>query len=73
MEKIGVQAINLNEGFSPKLLNGVDILFMGGAQDITRNCFKDFTSRKIEALKSKIEGGTPTLYLWCVSISGEIL
>ena len=31
--KIGVQAINLNEGFSPKLLNGVDILFMGGAQD----------------------------------------
>ncbi|MEK7501962.1 MAG: cobalamin biosynthesis protein CobQ [Patescibacteria group bacterium] len=62
--KIGVQAINLNEGFSPKLLNGVDILFMGGAQDTQQGIVsKDFTSRKIEALKSKIEGGTPGLYI----------
>lgn len=61
---IKVDALNLNEGFDEKLLNGIDILFMGGAQDTQQEIVsKDFTSRKIKALKSKVEDGTPGLYI----------
>lgn len=61
---IGTQVINLNEGFSAKLLNDLDILFMGGAQDTQQGIVsKDFTLDKIRSLKNKIENGTPGLYI----------
>jgi len=61
---INVQVLELNIGFDEKLLDDIDILFMGGAQDVQQKIVSnDFTSRKIEALKRKIENGTPGLYI----------
>ncbi len=62
--KINAQVLQLNVGFDVKLLKDVDILFMGGAQDTQQEIVsKDFTSKKIEALKRKIEDDTPGLYI----------
>ncbi len=62
--KINAQVLELNEGFDLKLLKDIDILFMGGAQDTQQEIVsKDFTSKKIKALKKKIEDGTPGLYI----------
>ncbi len=61
---IDVKIRNLNEGFDEKLLKGIDILFMGGAQDIQQQIVsRDFSSKKIASLKRKIEDGTPGLYV----------
>ncbi len=61
---IKTEILNLNVEFNTKLLNNVDILFMGGAQDIQQKIVsKDFTSQKINALERKIEDGTPGLYI----------
>ncbi len=61
---IKAEILNLNEGFDEKLLNNIDILFMGGAQDTQQQIVsKDFTSTKISALKKKVEDGTPGLYI----------
>lgn len=61
---IKAEILNLNEGFDEKLLNNIDILFMGGAQDIQQQIVsKDFTLNKIVSLKKKIEDGTPGLYI----------
>ncbi|MEK7186582.1 MAG: cobalamin biosynthesis protein CobQ [Patescibacteria group bacterium] len=58
------EVLNLNEGFDEKLLNNIDILFMGGAQDTQQQIVsKDFTQQKISILKKKIENGTPGLYI----------
>lgn len=62
--KINARVLELNVGFDAKLLKDIDILFMGGAQDTQQEIVsKDLTSRKIEALKRKIEDGTPGLYI----------
>lgn len=62
--KINAQVLELSVGFDVKLLKDVDILFMGGAQDTQQEIVsKDFTSRKIKALKRKIKDGTPGLYI----------
>lgn len=61
---IGAEVLNLNEGFDIKLLDSIDILFMGGAQDTQQKIVsKDFTPAKISALKKKVEDGTPGLYI----------
>ena len=61
---IKVDILNLNEGFDEKLLDDINILFMGGAQDTQQEIVsKDFTSNKIAALKRKFEYGTPGLYV----------
>jgi len=61
---IKTEVLNLNEGFDEKLLNDIDILFMGGAQDTQQQIVsKDFTSTKISVLKKKVEEGTPGLYI----------
>ena len=61
---IGAQVINLDEGFSVKLLNDVDVLFMGGAQDLQQKIVSDdFSKDKIKLLKEKVENGTPGLYV----------
>ena len=61
---IKAEVLNLNEGFDEKLLNNIDILFMGGAQDTQQQIVsKDFTQQKISILKKKIENGTPGLYI----------
>ncbi len=61
---IKTEVVNLNEGFDSKALDKTDILFMGGAQDTQQKIVsKDFTAKKTEALKVKIEGGTPGLYV----------
>lgn len=61
---IGVEILNLNEGFDIKLLNDTDTLFMGGAQDTQQEIVsKDFTTDKIKSLKKKIEDETPGLYV----------
>lgn len=61
---IDTQVVDLNEGFSVKLLNDIDILFMGGAQDTQQRIVsRDFTLGKTGSLKNKIENGTPGLYI----------
>ena len=62
--EIGAQVINLDEGFLVKLLNDVDILFMGGAQDLAQKIVSDdFSKDKIKLLKEKVENETPGLYV----------
>ena len=61
---ISEQVINLDIGFSVKLLNNADILFMGGAQDLQQRIVSyDFSKDKIKLLKEKIENGIPGLYV----------
>ncbi len=61
---IKLTVLNLNEGFDEKLLDDIDILFMGGAQDTQQQIVSnDFTSRRIAGLKKRIEDGTPGLYV----------
>ncbi|MEK7573586.1 MAG: cobalamin biosynthesis protein CobQ [Patescibacteria group bacterium] len=61
---IKTEVLNLNEEFDAKLLNDINILFMGGAQDTQQEIVaKDFTLNKISALKKKVEDGTPGLYI----------
>lgn len=61
---IKVEVLNLNEGFDVKLLDDVDILFMGGAQDTQQAIVsKDFTDQRVNALKNKIDDETPGLYV----------
>lgn len=61
---INIKVLNLNEKFNIKLLNDIDILFMGGAQDTQQEIVaRDFTKQRIEALKSKVESGTPGLFV----------
>ena len=62
--KINAQVLKLNEGFNEKLLDSIDILFMGGAQDVQQEIVSnDFTSSKVKILKKKVENGTPGLYI----------
>ncbi len=62
--KINTQVLKLNEGFNEKLLDSIDILFMGGAQDTQQKIVsKDFTLSKTEFLRKKIEHETPGLYI----------
>ena len=61
---INTEVIKLNEGFVVKKLEELDILFMGGAEDVQQQIVaRDFRAEKIKALKSKIEDGTPGLYI----------
>ena len=61
---IRVDILNLSVGFDIKLLKNINLLFMGGAEDIQQQIVaKDFTVQKIKALKKKVEDGTPGLYI----------
>jgi len=61
---IRTEILNLNEGFEIKLLESVDILFMGGAQDTQQEIVsRDFKKEKINALRKKIEENIPGLYV----------
>lgn len=62
--KINAQVLKLNEGFNEKLLDDIDILFMGGAQDIQQQIVsKDFTTKKIDSLRRKIDAGISGLFI----------
>lgn len=61
---IHVEVVSLNERFDIKLLNDIDILFMGGAQDTEQEIVaKDFNQARIDAIKRKVANGTPGLYV----------
>lgn len=62
--KISAQIVEVNVGFNVKLLKDIDILFMGGAQDTQQQIVsKDFTPKKINCLRKKVNDGTPGLYI----------
>ncbi|MBI2031120.1 MAG: cobalamin biosynthesis protein CobQ [Candidatus Levybacteria bacterium] len=61
---INTEILNLNDGFDAMLLKKVDILFMGGAQDVQQKIVaKDLNARKVKSLKEKIQNNTPGLYI----------
>ena len=60
---IKVQIKHLNVGFNQNELNDCNILFMGGAQDRQQKIVATDLRKKANALKSKIEQGTPGLYV----------
>jgi len=43
---ISAQVVNLDKGFNVKLFNDVDILFMGGAQDLQQKIVSDDFSKE---------------------------
>ena len=50
--KINVEVLNLNERFNIQLLNQLDIIFMGGAQDLQQKIVSsDFSKDKIKIFK----------------------
>lgn len=53
----------LDIGFSATELDDCDILFMGGAQDRQQKIVSSDLKRKSNKLKTKIESGTPGLYV----------
>lgn len=61
--KILVNIKRLDVGFNVKELEDCDILFMGGAQDRQQKIVASDLSKKSVQLKSKIESGTPGLYV----------
>lgn len=60
---IGVQVLNLNEGFKTEDLNKCDLLFMGGAQDRQQKIVSIDLRKKAKMLSSLIEQGVPGLYI----------
>ncbi len=61
---IKAEVLNLNQDFDSKLLNDLDIIFMGGAQDLQQKIVSsDFSKEKIKLLREKVENGIPGLYV----------
>lgn len=60
---IKVNVKHLDVGFNSNELNDCDILFMGGAQDRQQKIVASDLRNKSIQLKSKIESGTPGLYV----------
>ncbi|OGH13394.1 MAG: hypothetical protein A3H50_02375 [Candidatus Levybacteria bacterium RIFCSPLOWO2_02_FULL_37_10] len=61
---ISAQVVNLDKGFNVKLFNDVDILFMGGAQDLQQKIVSDdFSKEKTKAFKKVMDWGLPGLYI----------
>ena len=61
---IGVEINRLELGFKIYDLRKCDLVFMGGAQDKQQKIVsRDFSRKKVEALKELVEGGIPGLYI----------
>lgn len=60
---ISVEIKQLNLGFDYNLLTTCDFLFMGGAQDRQQQIVADDLIKKRKFLQSRIEDGTPGLYI----------
>jgi len=60
---IKVELIKLNIGFSEQLLNKVDFIFMGGAQDKQQELVAKDLKEKRETLFNLIEKGIPGLFI----------
>lgn len=61
--KVQAKIKRLDIGFNSKELDDCDILFMGGAQDRQQKIVASDLRKKAVELKSKIELGTPGLYV----------
>lgn len=60
---IKVELIKLNTGFNEQLLNNVDFIFMGGAQDKQQELVAKDLKEKRETLFNLIKKGTPGLFI----------
>lgn len=60
---IKVEIKKLDVGFDQKLLATCDLFFMGGAQDKQQQIVAEDLMKKREVLQSRIENGTPGLYI----------
>lgn len=61
---IATEILSIDYSFSPERFKEIDFIFGGGSQDIEQEIvMRDLRGGKAESLKSKVERGTPALFV----------